>query len=235
MIRLILLTLLIVTIQSMDAQRFVDPISLFSKNKTAYVTMKDGDKVEGELDKVKRKKGQVLWVRLELENGEEVELATEDIDFAFLPQSGFEKFSVGMDKATNVTRWGDESLEGKLIKDGYGYFESQLAQIKRSDEKYYLMQVLNPHFNKYITVYNDPQSGETMSTSVGGFQVAGGIDKSYYIQMEDDKPWRLKKKDYDENLDKLYQDCQKYIPEDTDRVVWKDLPKHIYNYSVNCN
>lgn len=226
--------LIALSIGILNGQRFVDPISLFSKKKTAYITLADGTEIEGTLKKVLRKKGQVESIKLNLENGDVKEYEPADIQFAFLPQSGFEKFGDANARAFDATRWGEESVEGERIKNGYGYFESQKAQIKKKNI-HLLMQVANPHFNKHITMYFDPLAGETTSMSVGGIKVAGGIEKSYYVRLDDGgDAFRMKKKEYDDMLKKLFGDCDKYLTEGEKSANWSELPKHIFNYTQNC-
>jgi hypothetical protein len=227
-------TVLLLFVICLNAQSFTRGVDLYSKKKPAYITLTSGEEVVGEIDKVKRKKGQIESIRLEMENGDEVEYTPNDIKHAFLPASGLDKFAKDYDDAFNATTWGKDSPEGERIKDGYAYFQTELVQLKK-EEATLLMQVVNPHFNDRITVYFDPMASESGSMSLGGIQVAGGLEKSYYIKVGDEeKVWRLKKKDYDETLEKLYGDCDKIKPEEARKIFWDDFPLHVYNYSTKC-
>lgn len=225
---------LLLFVINLNAQSFTRGVDLYSKKKPAYITLTSGEEVVGKIDKVKRKKGQIEFIRLEMESGEEVEYTPEDIKTAFLPASGLDKFAKDYDDAFNATTWGKDSPEGERIKDGYAYFQTELVQLKKK-EATLLMQVVNPHFNTHITVYHDAMASESGSMSIGGIQVAGGLEKSYYIKIgAEEKVWRLKKKDYDETLEKLYGDCDQVKPEEARKMFWDGFPVHVYNYSTKC-
>lgn len=225
--------LAVFTSQSLSAQTFARGVELFSKKKTSYITLSSGEEVEGNIKKISRKKGNIKSIKLKLGDGSIAEYTPDQIKHAFLPQSGLEKFAASIEDAYDVTTWGEDSPEGERIKDGYSYLQTEEVQLKK-EKMVLLMQVVNPHFNKEITVYHDPRAMETGSASVGGFKVAGGIDKSYYIKKNgDDTVIRLKKKDYDEEYQSFFGDCD-ITPEDTDKVRWKDFAEHVFNYTTKC-
>jgi len=95
-----------------------------------------------------------------------------------------------------------------------------------------LMQLLNPHFASKVKVYHDPFARETTSVGVGGFTVAGGIDKSYYVQQGDEAAFRLKKKDYKkEQFGQMWKDCPAVAKQYGEDVDWDELVEHITAYS----
>ena len=78
------------------------------------------------------------------------------------------------------------------------YLYQQLSFAFRSKvkkkKKVLLMQLLNPHFGAKVKVYHDPFANSTASVGVGGFTVAGGDEKSYYVQFGEDTAFKLEKK-----------------------------------------
>lgn len=219
--------------QIASAQTFTRGVDLFSKKKTSYLTLASGEEIEGNIKKIIRKKGNIKSINITLPDGSVGEYTPDQIQNAFLPRSGFEKFVNSIDDAYNVTTWEEDSPEGERIKDGYAYMQTEEVLVKKK-KMMLLMQVVNPHFNKAITVYHDPMARETASVGVGGFTVAGGIDKSYYIKKNgDDTVVRLKKKDYDEEYEGFFGDCD-IKPEDSRRIKWSDFAEHVFIYTTKC-
>lgn len=205
--------------------------NMFSHKKTAYVTKKDGTTVEGTIDKIKRKKGLLEMVILEVD-GATVELNPEDIDHMYLPPSGLDNFSNKVDQASTVAKWDREDVASDKIKEGYVYFENAMVSIKGNSQTL-LMQLLNPGFSSRLRVYFDPLANETSRANIGGLTVAGGLDKSYYVQRPGQDAYKLTKKEYRKDFENFYNDCptllRKYPKPD-----WPDFAKHVFFYSENC-
>lgn len=218
----------------LDAQNFIEPIETFSKKKTAYITLQDGTELEGEIDKVRRKKGLIRLIVLEFEDGSEREIKPEEVKYAFLPQNGWDKFASSMDNAYDLTDRYDDPAFGERMKDGYGYFQLETVKLKRSEEKL-LMQLVNPHFGDGIQVFQDPYAWESASMSVGGFKVAGGIDKSYFIKVPgNNEVFKVKKSGYMDDLEKIYGDCEAATDDGERRVRWSNFATHIKLFQDKC-
>lgn len=217
-----------------QAQTFTRAVDRYSKKKLSYITLNSGEELVGNIKDVDRKKGLIEEIKIELESGEKKTFTPEDIKHAFLPRSGFESFATAYSDAFDATTWGEDSPEGERIKDGYAYFESEEIVIKKK-KRILLMQIVNPHFNKSITVYHDPLARETASVGIGGIKVAGGIDKSYYVKKNNGgEPFRLKSKNYKDEYKELFGDCD-IKPEDAKRIMWSDFAEHIIIYTKNCS
>jgi hypothetical protein len=216
---------------SLNAQEFLRPANTFSRSKTAYVTLQDGTTVEGEISKLKRKKGLIEEIRIEKENGDKVKIEPTNVAFMYLPPSGFDKLDRAMEEAFDTQLWDNEEVESELIQEGYAYFEQAQVLVKKKEQTM-LMQLLNPHFASKLKVYHDPFAKETASVGVGGFTVAGGIDKSYYVQQGDETAFRLYKKDYKkEQFAQMWKDCPAVAEQYGEDIDWDELVKHIMAYS----
>jgi len=230
-----LLALFIVTaaVCSTNAQEFLTPANTFSHSKTAYITLQDGTTVEGDIKKVKRKKGLIEEVRIKKENGDKEKIKPTDIAYMYLPPSGFDKLNRGMSKAFDTQQWDNEEVESDLLKDGYAYFEQAEVYLKKKKKKRsLLMQLLNPHFASNVKVYHDPLARETTSVGVGGFTVAGGDAKSYYVQNSEEPAFRIKKKKYKKkHFAEMWGSCSAVAEKYGDDVDWSDLIEHIVAYS----
>jgi len=216
---------------SLNAQELLQATNGISTQKTAYITLQDGTTVEGQVKKLKRKKGLIEEVRIKKEDGDKQSIASSDIAFMYLPPSGLDKLANSLDNAFDTQQWGAEDVDHELIKDGYAYFEQAQVYVKKK-ERTLLMQLLNPHFANKVRVYHDPFARETASVGVGGFTVAGGIDKSYYVQHGEDSAFRLKKKDYKKDqFGEMWKDCAAVAEQYGEDVDWDDLVTHILAYS----
>jgi hypothetical protein len=209
------------------AQDLLSPSFQFSHKKTSYITSNKGE-LKGVLDKVKRKKGLILYVRLTDESGRKQKLLARDIKYMYLPPSGLDKLSKAMDFLHDAQKWTNEKLNQNLLHQGYVYFEQSNVKIKRK-ELCLMMQLLNPTFSKTVKVYHDPFAKHTASLDVGGVTVAGGIAKSYFVKIGDGTAVKLTKSDYKKEFSKFWGNCRDM--QGKKDVAWKDFPKHVVEYT----
>jgi hypothetical protein len=231
MIKKLTLSLLaLIIVVQVSGQKLLSPSFTYSHKKISYITLKDGSEVTGTLKKLKRKKGLVKELKLETEEGKKVKLKPEDVQHMYLPQSGLDKVSQAMDAMGDAQKWNNEQMDQDLLDDGYVYFENAQVYYKRKKEMELLMQLLNPTFSKKVKVYHDPMAKQTMSLGVGGVTLAGGLEKSYFLQTDDDTPaYKLKKKDYDDEYEVMWEGCGDLMNSE-DRA-WKDLSTHVVKFS----
>lgn len=223
-----------VSFYAQDKQYFVKATDGYSHKKTSYLTLTDGTEIQGTIKNLNWKKGLFEEIKLKVD-GKKVKYSAEDIAHMYLPQSGLDKLAKGLDFAYDATQWANKSdVNGELIQEGYAYFESAEVQIKKKKTQVLLLQVVNPAFNSKVKVFHDPYAKKTMGLGIGGINVAGGIDKSYWVQTGDKPAFKLKKKDYDETADMLFGDCDAYFETIKSNLVWKDFPMHVYDYVENC-
>lgn len=212
---------------------FSDPVEVFSKKKTAYITLSNGDEIQGTIKKLKRTKGLFNEVRLTI-NGKVKNIDAADIQSMYLPQSNWDKFATGFVTLGDATRW-TSNLNQERLKDGYAYFEKTEVNYRKKKTDVLLLQLLNPAFTNIVKIYHDPLAMETGGLSVGGIQVSGGDDKSYFLKQGDAVAYRLKKKNLDDNESKIFSDCKDVHKEVAGkRMTWGEFPKALYEYSAAC-
>ncbi len=218
---------------SLMGQKFLEPAMSFSHKKVSYFTLKDKTEITGTIKKIKRKKGLIKEIKIENEQGQKEILMPEDIQHMYLPKSGWQQFGDAMDFISDATQWDNETLEYKLINEGYIYFEQAEVKVKKK-QMTLLMQLLNPSFSSRIRVYHDPFAQESMGLSVAGVNVVGRIDKSYYIAKVGETALRQKMKDYDEYFYQLFDNCPEVIKAWEENIRWVDLPDHIVDLREKC-
>jgi len=215
------------------SQKFLEPAMSFSHKKEAYFTMNDGSEITAQIKKIKRKKGLIKEIKIKKSDGSKKKLMPEDIRFMYLPKSGWQQFGDAMDFMSDATQWDNETLEYKLINEGYIYFEQADVKVKKK-KMTLLMQLLNPSFSSNIRVYHDPFARESMGLSVGGVNVVGQIEKSYYIAKVGEVAIRQKMKHYDDYFFQLFSECPEVIQKWEENVRWVDLPEHIASMGELC-
>lgn len=218
-----------------SAQKFAPAFEGFSHQKPTYITMKDGTEKEVVVKQLFFKRGLIDQLKVVDSDGNKVKLNPEEIDYMYIPPSDLAKFIQTVDAATNLTKLQDGELSEEHLKDGYLYMESCSVQINKNKTQYCMLQVRNPTFSKKVKVYHDPFAQETSSVNVGGFTVAGGDDKSYYIKKEgEDMARRITKKDYRKNMEELFPECPAVLEKYGAKPVWAHFEQFIYDYSTMC-
>lgn len=227
------LIFLIVCLLQVSAQQFITPSTSFSKKKTAYVTLKNGNEVKGEVSSFKWKKGMFKGVVIIDETGKKVKLAAKDIDNMYLPPSGLDKYVKATSFLADAQKWNNDKLEQDFLNQGYVYFENVDVKIKKKVHTL-LMQVLNPDFSKSVAVYHVPGGKETAKVSIGGLNVAGGNAKSYYVKLDGQKTaFLLTKSGYKKEFKQIWKKCPAVTQKYKD-AKWNDLAKHIVEYTEQC-
>ncbi len=217
-------------------QNFLPPVTGFSKKKTAYFNMENGDRIEATIKSFDWKKGLIEEVKIVDMNGKKVKIQAEDIKSMYLPPSGFSKFASAWDHIHDVSKWERNDLEADIITKGYSYMEKSEVRIKKKTRTL-MVQLLNPSFSSNVKVYHDPITGETASLKVPGtgITVAGGLAKTFFVKKAGDKvAYELKKKNYDEEFKLIFGDCPAVKKKYGKNPKWADLEKHVYEYSQEC-
>lgn len=219
--------------EKVDMLMFEPVFNSYSPNKTSTLILENGKEIKGLKRDVDRKKGQIYYVKLKDETtGEKLKFNAEEIKEMYLYPGGLEKLSKVTGQIFDARRWGSRDLESDLINKGYIFFKKQTVSLKnKKDERELLMQLINPRFSSIIEVYGDPMAQKTAKLGIAGFNVAGGLAKSYYFKKGDKIFW-LQKKNLENYYDSLFGDNEafmaKYPRED---IKWKMLGEYVYMYT----
>jgi hypothetical protein len=215
---LALLTLVTITAYS---QSFMEGFDRFSSKKIAYLTLADGSKVEGDIEDLDRKKGNISEITIKVD-GKKKSFKPEQIKEMYLPASGLDKFSKQMEVGTNLSK----DLNNDRISDGYGFFEFTEVDLKGKVQPL-LMQLVNPGFHDKIRVYFNPFAGETMSMGVGPMKV-GGLDKSYFVKVGNKPAYKITKGEYDDQSKALFKDCAAAMTALKKESDWNKFERIVY-------
>ncbi len=233
--KLILLCLLFGFVLQIEAQaqKFLRPFETISHKKPSYITKEDGTEIEGTVKKLKRKKGLIKEIDIKTKDGKKLTIPIESIKYAYLPQSGWDKFTKIDSYVGDATQWEDGLYDQERLKSGYAYFEKAETIVKKK-KMTLLMQLLNPGLCSRIKVYHDPFAGETTSFGVGGLSLAGGEDKSYYLSKDNEAAYKFHKKKYNKKLvAEKFGDCAK-VKKEYKKAHWENFEKMIFTYNESC-
>ncbi|MFT5849016.1 hypothetical protein [Psychroserpens sp.] len=219
--------------EKVDMLMFEPVFNSYSPNVVSTLILENGEEVKGFRDDVDRKKGQIYYVKLKDSiTGEKKEFNATEIKEMYLFPGGFEKLTKAAGHVFDVRRWESQDLQSDLIDKGFIFFKKQTVSLKnKKDERELLMQLINPKFSSFIEVYGDPMAKKTTGLGIGGFNVAGGLAKSYYFKKGDDIFW-LEKKNLDDYYDQLFGDNAEFMakyPEN--KIKWKMLGEYVFMYT----
>ncbi len=215
-----------------NAQDLLRPFYTISHKKPTYLTMKKGKEVEGTVKKIDRKKGLIEEIKIKTTDGKKKTIPVTDMKSAYLPQSGWDKMGKLDNFLSDATQWDKGLHDMDRIKKGYAFFETAKVLVKKKTRTL-LMQLLNPGTCSRIKVYHDPFAKETASLGVGGVKVAGGLAKSYYISKDGKTAFRIFKKTYKEDFNKLFGDCDVVKKKYQDKK-WNEFVEAVFAYNAEC-
>lgn len=222
--------LIVCCITRINAQSLLTPSNSFSHKKTSYVTLSDGTEIKGTIGDIDRKKGLIKFVKIKDGSGAKHKLKAGQVKEMYLMPSGFDKLNKAAGLLYDASKWNDEKLDQDLLNQGYAYFVNASVKIKKK-AKPMLMQLLNPTFSKDVKIYHDPFAKSSTSLKVGGVKVAGGIAKSYFIQVGDDQAaYKVEKKRYKKEFVPLWNKCDSVISKYSE-IEWSELTQHAIDYS----
>ena len=196
------------------------------------MNLEDGTTVKGYIVDIDRKKGLIEEIVIkDSTSKKKVTYKPEQVKNMYLPPSGYDKLMRLNDKLNDTQKWSDEKVNVEYIKQGYVLFEKSEVMIKKN-KMTLLVQLLNPEFSGKIRVYLDPNASETTSYGAGGFKLAGGDAKSYYVKKGEEVAFKLQSKNYEEEYKHLYGDCATFFDANVKKFDWSDLAKNIFDYTI---
>jgi hypothetical protein len=216
------------------AQSFIPAFDRFSGKDIAYIYLEDGSKIEGTIDDLDRRKGLIEEVTiLPTDQKKKLKLEPKDIKTMYLPASGYFKLANSIEQNFNAQKWKNNDVNMDIINKGYAYFEKVKVKVKKDTEDL-LMQMVNTSFSSKIKVFHDPLAAESMRFGVAGITMAGGDDKSYYVQVGNEVAERIKKKEYDDEYLRLFKECPALLEKLKRNHSWTNFDKHLLEYTTSC-
>ncbi len=238
--KLFVFTVLFLLYNSASAQKmtgagkdlFQSTYITFSKKKPILLILNDGTKVQGTLKKLKRKGLIIQSVFLKEKSGKVSEFPASKIKEMYAYPHGFDKAMKTLDLVTNIYKIQRKDTQYGMLKDGAVLLRGLKISLRnKKAPKYYLIQLLNPEFDRYLEVYGDPHAHKTASVQFGMMTMAGGLEKSYYVK-KGDKIYYIRKKDFKKDYVKLFGDCKEFIKKyPADKAKWRHFSEYVLEYT----
>lgn len=225
--KLLVFTLICLFAGEVFGQYFIPGTESFSKKKESTVVLKDGSEHILFYDKAKRKKGVFAEVFFTDADGNEKVFMADDIQTMAIPPSDLGKliaFSEGTESVLTMTK----TKFSDCVKTDFAYFEQAILPGKKPIPV--LFQVVNPGFDSKVKVYHDPYAQETAGVAVGGMQMTGGMEKSYYVTKDGETFKALKGKYKKEVFPALFGDSPEMMEKYEKGAAWKDFATHVFEY-----
>lgn len=211
---------------------FNEGFNMPATKKVSTVILKDGSELKGYCRGIRTKRSQIHTLVFEDEvSGEKNQISAENVAEAYLFASGFEKFGKVGDQINRVGTSKRKSMKKATTNDEI-YFVNQSVSLKnKKDEQEFLMQLINPDFDDYISVYHDPRAAESQGMAVGGVKFGGGVLKSYYVKKGDRVFW-LRKNDFKKEYENLFGDNKEFMKKyPLNSVNWDWLSALVLEYT----
>ena len=211
-----------------SAQQFLPPVERFSSKKPGYLVLKTGERLDFLLDDLDRKKGLIIRVEGKTTDGKKFKYEADEIQELALSPSDFAKMAAFSESTRSVAKI-QRSKTNEAGRELVLFFNERLDDQKREA----LLQLVNPGFESQIRVYDDPFAAETTGVGIGGFQLTGGMDKSFYVK-SGGRVIRLKKRNYDEMFRPLFDKCEPVMTKYGKNFAWRDFCYHVFMLDQEC-
>ena len=221
-------------VKKMEMYLFNEGFSGPSSKKISTVLLKDGTIHKGYCKDIDTKKGQIYAISLkDSVTKKEETFKAEDVKEMYVLPSNFEKGMKVGKYMSNIRNIGTKKLDKSTTNEHIHFVNETVSLKNKKENKEFLMQVLNPDFDKIIAVYHDPNAKETGGfVAPGGLKLGGGVTKSFYVKKGEKVIW-LHKDDFEDNYDFLFGDndafMKKYPKNSTD---WGYLSFLINEYTI---
>jgi len=190
---------------------FNEGFNLPAAKKLSTVIMKDGSEIKGYCRNIKTKRSQIHTIVFrDSITDKKLDISAEEIAEAYLFASGFEKFEKVGDR---INRMGTSKRNNmkKITTNDEIYFVNQTVSLKnKKDDQEFLMQLINPEFDDFISVYHDPRASESQGMGLGSVSFGGGVLKSFYVKKGDRIFW-LRKGDFAKEYEFLFGDNKEFM------------------------
>ncbi len=224
-----ILFFIFLSLNALKAQYFSDPVTFFSKSGASYLELKTGERLTCKLVRLEKTKGLVTGISFEID-ATEVSYTAKEIAQVYLLEQGYQKHVGIIDYKEEQYANGDPIEQ--LLENGYVLFQQSNLEIK-GKEVDCLLQILNPYSAEQVSVYHDPFA--MLSTNDGGtsYSISGGTYSSFYLTVGKDS-FRLKRKKYADNWERIFSKCPDFINVLEENWKWKDFGKMINEYNGFC-
>lgn len=225
-ILLFLLVIWLFTLFQGNAQSLLPPLEEMPLSKNAYVLLKDGSQIYGELINTTYGRG-INRVVIRDDSGNKHELKADKIfEFGIFSNDLVKAQYLNESSASIKALFKTDRSAVKL--NDYVVFRN--AQLKGGKEL--LLQLLNPHFEDKIQVYHSVNSRKSTPLRKGTITITGEMQRAYLVSKNGSPTSKVKKENYKKAFESLFEDCPALL--EMRKPKFQDFGKHIFYYTNDC-
>lgn len=227
---LVLIPFFILLMVQLNAQDLQSPIPFISQEATSFIFLKNGKMEEGKIKSTESINRLIYSIEIQSPDGRLHSILTEDMRCMYVTSQNSTFISKSKSRHSWDREYKEYILDKNLIDQGYAFFENVEIEIGK-EQVMALMQLLNPTAYNLFKVYEDPQINAPITTRSEARE--GRIKtNSYYIKNKYNPLILLEKEQYHTYFSSVLAKCIE-VKNKYPNIQWKDIGKHIYDYS-NC-
>ena len=214
------------------SQGFIAAVSEFQPADDCKMELLDGSIVEGKVSMAVIISGKLSSVTLKDAAGEKHKHKTATIKRLYVKMGFLAKMDAASEASSSVSEMFKTDFNEIINRD---YIIYEQALIPKKKDKYRLLQLVNPGFDRAIKVYDDPTGDETNGVGLGGVQLTGGKEKSYLVVVNGAKSIKVKKGKYKKLFPEIFGDCPELVEIMRDsKIKFWEMSSHVFAYDQLC-
>ncbi|SIT02413.1 hypothetical protein [Belliella pelovolcani] len=210
-----------------NSQSLLPPLEEMPFSKDAYILLKDGTRINGELVNTSSGRG-VSRVVLKDESGIKHSYKADNIFELGIFSNGLVKAQYFNESSASIKAL-FRTDRSAIQQNDYVVFRN--AQLKGGKEL--LLQLLNPHFDEHFQVFHAVNARKTTSLHKGMVTISGEMQRVYLVSKDGSEIFKVKKGTYKKAFKKMFSDCDAL--KEIKRPKFKDFGQHIFYYSNSCS
>ncbi|MBN1198004.1 MAG: hypothetical protein JXA23_01540 [Bacteroidales bacterium] len=209
------------------AQAFMPSYSPGVGYKQGYVLLSDGSRINGTFLSIFSLEN-ITKLTIKDSTDTKHKLTGDQIDKVYVKLDGADKFLMASSGSSSIQAMKNVDFK-QIFSADYYIWEHSTDQKKGKDK---VLQLVNPGFDSKIKVFRDPSAGQTAGVSVGGVSLAGGLEKSYYIEKEGtDIAFIVSKGKFKDQFTELFGNCPTLVEAlQGKKPNWEDFPAYVFIY-----
>ncbi|MGW8124016.1 hypothetical protein ACV07N_15255 [Roseivirga echinicomitans] len=221
---------LILGVTQASAQFFVQKLSQSEifKADEAYAVLTSGDTIRGTIGTVSMRDSTVSRINIR-ENGERFTINMEDmIRLAVLPGDWVKLDEMALLPVLRNLK--NKDFIEVLPKDGWVFFDK--IQLPGKEERYQLVQLMNPGFDSKVKIYAHPDAQSTGHTKVSSITLEGLRDNTYFVSVNGDRAFQISDFQYrKKGFERIFTSCSALKDK---KLKWKEFPEDVFLHYQKC-
>ena len=185
------------------AQGFTEPFTDFFSERQCYVITNSGERIVGWLRSATESRGFITRLSLKDVDDRVHKFKAEDLQSFSVKPDFVSKLSAVAESSNSIREILDTNHED-ILERGWIHYDTQ--NMPRRKRKMALLQLMNPTFDEHIKVYYHLNGSKSMPVSLGGINLTGGEERTFWVVKGDSKPIIVRKASFKKYYNLLFAD-----------------------------